>query len=407
MTDIDNGVEVVSALTDEYAYHYPQAELKFDKSFVDRYTGIEISNDTIVNTLESLGFEVKLEGDSFDVTVPSWRATKDVTIKADIIEEITRIYGYDNFDVHTAEAPLYPVKPNIEKTDEDKIKDLLVKRYSLHELHSYVWAYYDEYKALGIEVEDNIKLVNATNANIETIRRSIIPTQLCQVKYNTGYATDFGVFEIGRVADGVDPETNLVREHKKLAITLFSKTKSVEKLYMELRDMIAVIADDIKHETIALKEKTAEHSYQHPINLNAIYCGDREIGEIGIAHPVVSKKIDKKAAVVFAEIDVRAFSEIKNNSITYTEPSKYPEMEVDLTFVANVFAPIGVAIAAAKSPIVKNVKVVDIYKDETGKAITVRITFSDNTKTLTREEVAAVVDDVTEKLESKGISLKK
>lgn len=407
MTDIDSGVKVVSSLTDEYVYHYPQIDLRFDKKFVDRYTGIEISNDTIVKTLESLGFGAALDGDSFDVTVPSWRATKDVTMKADIIEEITRIYGYDNFDIHTAEAPLYPVRPDIEKTDEDKIKDLLVKRYSLHELHSYVWAYYDEYRALGIEVEDNIKLANATNANIETIRRSIIPTQLCQVNYNTAYAPDFGVFEVGRTADGVDPETNLVREHKKLAVTLFSKTKSVEKLYMELRDMLAVMADDIKHSAVTLKEKTASHSYQHPVNLNAIYIGDKEIGEIGIVHPVVSKKIDKKAAIVFAEIDVKDFSEITNNSISYEEPSRYPEMEVDLTFVANMFAPIGIAIKASQSPIVKDVRVVDIYKDENGKAITVRITFSDNSRTLTREEVAAVIDPITAKLEEKGISLKK
>ena len=103
------------------------------------------------------------DGDKFTVEVPSWRATKDVTIKADIVEEITRIYGYDNFDIHTASAPLYPVRAKVEKTIEDRIKDILVHRYSLHELHSYVWQYYDEYKALGMEIEENIKLVEASN----------------------------------------------------------------------------------------------------------------------------------------------------------------------------------------------------------------------------------------------------
>ena len=218
LTDIDDGVKVVSSLTDEYAFRYDTVNLDFNKAFVDRYTGIEISNDTIVKTLESLGFGVSLQGDDFSVTVPSWRATKDVTMKADVIEEITRIYGYDNFEIHTASAPIAPVRPDLQKSVEDKVKDILVKRYSLHELHSYVWQYYDEYKALGIEIEDNIKLIGAVNPNIETIRRSIVPTQLCQVKYNTGYATDFGVFEIGRVIDGVD-ENNLCVENKKLAIT--------------------------------------------------------------------------------------------------------------------------------------------------------------------------------------------
>lgn len=161
--------------------------------------------------------------------------------------------------------------PAVEKTDEDKIKDILVNHFNLHELHSYVWAYYDEYKALGIEVEDNIKLVNATNPNIETIRNSVIPTQLCQVKYNTSYSTDFGVFEIGRVANGLKDD-GLVDEHKMLAVTLFSKTKSVEKLYFELRDMLATLADNIKHKSIDFEPAKQMHSYEHPRNLNTVIC---------------------------------------------------------------------------------------------------------------------------------------
>ena len=406
MTDVDSGAQVVSALTDEYAYHYDTVKLDFDKSFVDRYTGIAIDNDTIVNTLSSLGFGVELKGDEFSVVVPSWRATKDVTIKADIIEEITRIYGYDNFDIHTANAPLYPVRADVEKTDEDKIKDILVKRFSLHELHSYVWAYYDEYKALGIEIEDNIKLVNATNPNIETIRRSIIPTQLCQVKANTSYSPDFGVFEIGRVVNGVNDD-NLCDEHKMLAITLFSKTKSVEKLYFELRDMLAVITDDIKHRSLSYKAVNAEHSYEHPRNLNAVICAGRELGKIGIVHPVISKRIDKKASMVFAEIDVREFAALSNESISYEEPSKFPSIEIDLSFVSDRFAPIAEAIELAKSALIKKVEVVDTYMDETSKSITTRITFAHPEKTLTREEVMGIVDGVIASLEEKGISLKK
>ncbi len=406
LTDIDNGVKVVSSLTDEYAYHYDKINLSFDKNFVDRYTGIEISNETIVNTLKALGFGVTLADDKFAVEVPSWRATKDVTMKADIIEEITRIYGYDNFDIHTAEAPLYPVRAAQEKTDEDKIKDILVKRFSLHELHSYIWAYYDEYRELGIEIEDNIKLVNATNPNIETIRNSIVPTQLCQVKYNTSYSPDFGVFEVGRTVNGIT-EDNLCDEKKKLAITLFSKTKSVEQLYLELRDMLAIVADDLKHEELTFATKDATHSYEHPRNLNAIFCGGKEIGRMGIVHPTVSKNIDKKAAIVFAEIDVKDFSEIKNASISYVEPSRYPEMEIDVSFVSETFAPIGQAIKDENCELIKSVSVTDTYADENGKSITVRMIFSHPERTLTKEEVMAVVDSIIAKLETKGIPMKK
>ena len=267
LTDIDSGVKVVSSLTDERAFTYDTITLDFTKAFINRYTGIEISNDTIVKTLKSLGFEVTLKDNDFTVTVPSWRATKDVTMKADIVEEITRIYGYDNFEVNTAKAPLAPVRPDETKTAIDRVKDILVKRFSLHELHSYVWAYYDEYKELGIEIEDNIKLVGAVNPNIETIRKSIIPTQLCQVKINTSYSPEFGVFEVGRVVNGLK-EDGLCKEETKLAVTLFSKKKGAEELYFKLRDMLAVITDDIKHKELSFKKIDATHSYQHLRNLN-------------------------------------------------------------------------------------------------------------------------------------------
>ncbi len=406
LKDIDSGAQVVSALTDEYAKKYDKVTLTFDKAFVNRYTGIEITNEAILKTLRSLGFTADLDDDKFTVGVPSWRATKDVTIKADIIEEITRIYGYDNFDVHTAAAPLYPVCEEPQKKDEERIKDILVKRFSMHELHSYVWAYYDEYKALGIEVEDNINLINATNPNIKTIRRSIIPTQLCQVKTNTAYSPEFSVFEVGRIVNGVNAD-NMCDEHKKLAITMFSKVKDTEELYFNLRDCLAVVMDDLKHESLSFEKMESTHSYQHPKNLNKIFCGGREIGEIGIVNSVVSKKIDKKASIVYAELDMEEISKIANASIKYVEPSKFPEIEIDISFVCDKFISIKDAIDRANCPLIKGVSVVDTYTDESGKSITVKILFSHPEKTLTKDEVMETVNSIIEDLESKGIILKK
>lgn len=406
LTDTDRGARVVSALTDDYAYRYPPVALDFDQAYVDRYTGISITPDTIVRTLESLGFGVTLTGDHFHVTVPSWRATKDVTIKADIIEEITRIYGYDNFAIHTALAPLYPVRAEEEKTTEDRVKDLLVQRFSLHEVHSYLWAYYDEYRELGMEVEPNVRLVNATNPNIETLRRSMIPTQLCQVRSNISYAPDFGIFEIGRVVDGVD-ENNLCREYKRLAITLYSRTKSLETLYFELRDLLAVLADDLRHKPLTFTPAEAAHAYEHPRNRNTVYCDGVELGTIGVAHPAVAARIDKKAAIVFAEMDVKALAGIADAGIHYVEPSRFPEIEVDLSFISDTFAPIGEAIRSTGCTLIRKVEVVDTYCDAAGKSITTRLTFANPERTLTREEVMAVADSIIDALAKQNILLKK
>ena len=404
----DNGVEVVSSLTDEYAFRYDTVKLDFDKNFVDRYTGINISNEKIVNTLESLGFDVSVSGDDFSVVVPSWRATKDVTIKADIIEEITRIYGYDNFDINTTRSPLSPVRADVVKRSEDRIKDILVKRFNLHEVHSYVWAYNDELKALNIPVEKNVKLANATNPNIETIRNSIIPTQLCQVKSNTSYSPDFGIFEVGRVVDGVD-ENNLCVEKKMLAITLFSKTRELQEVYFELRDILAVVTDDLKHKALTFRKTEPIHGYEHPVNLFEIVLDDNVIGRIGIAHPEVSKKIDKKAGIVFAEVDMKAFAEAEDKGIKYDEPSKFPPIDYDISLeIPNgVFYDSLAAVWANKGyEILKGTKIVDTYDTETVHSMTIRFCFSSAERTLSSAEVQAIMDEIIAGLAQIGVNLR-
>ena len=407
LQDIDPGAKVISKLTDEYRRGYECKTLVIDKNFVDRYTGIgdAITCEHIEKTLTALGFQVVTEGETFTVTVPSWRATKDVTLKADLIEEITRIYGYDNFNPETARSPLYPVRMGVEKSKEDRLKDLLVKRFSLHEVHSYLWAYYDEYKKLGMEVEDNVKILSATNPNLETLRRSIVPTQLCQVKYNVGYAPAFGIFEIGRVVNGLK-EDGLCDEHKKLTVTLYSKTEDLQTLYFRLRDMLAVCIDEISHRELTFQKLEANHSYQHPKNLNAVICDGITLGEMGIVHPGVSKKIDKKASIVYAELDMAAITALTDAGIHYEEASKYPGMEIDLTFRSGVYAPIKAAIENANCPLIQKVKVVDLYKGEDGAAISVRVFFGCKDRTLTREEVTAVTDGIIASLQTQGICLK-
>ena len=402
----DNGVEVVSALTDDYAYHYPQVTLSFDKAYVDKYTGIEISNDTIVSTLNRLGFTASCDEDNFTVDVPSWRATKDVTIKADIIEEITRIYGYDNFEIHTANAPLFPTRPEPVKKDEDNVKDILVKHFNLHELHSYVWNYVDELKELGIKNEGVIKLANASNPNIETIRKTMIPTQLCQVKSNLGFAPSFGIFEVGRVVTGMTDD-NLCIEEKHLGITLYQKGVNLRELYFRMKTILETLVDELKHKTVTFEKIEPEFDFEHPVNLNAVLVDGTCIGKIGMIHPSVMKKLDKRACVVFAEIDMDKFAAIENYSIHYVGPSKFPTIEIDLSFLTSRFAPIAKAIENAACELIKGVDVIDVYEADENSSIAVRLTFSDNTRTLTREEVTAVTDSIVADLEQDGISLKK
>ena len=405
LKQIDADVRVTSALTDQYPFHYPPVELTFTKAYVDRYTGIALTDEDITRPLKALGFGVQQQGDTFTVQVPSWRATKDVTIKADIIEEITRIYGYDNFAVHTTLSPLYPVRPAPEKTVEDKLKDLLVQRFRLHEIHTYVWQYADELKRLGLPVEENVRLKGAANPAIETLRRSLVQTQLCLLKGNTGFAEEYGMFEIGRAVTGLKAD-GLCDEHKRLAITLYSRVSDARTLYFRLRDLICALCGDIKHLQPAFDATQPAHAWEHPKNLYAISLNGTCLGSIGTLHPSVLAKVDKKAAVVFAELDVPAFAAVPAAAIDYRVPSRYPGMEQDLTVISDRYAPIAAAIEKVNSPLVTDVKVVSTFADRSGQSISVRLFFSHPDRTLTGEEVQQVMDAIISELAASGIKMK-
>ena len=407
--DIDPNVRVVSSLSDSYVHHYDTIELTFDKSYVDRYTGIAISDEQIIRTLTSLGFDVKHEGSSFDVTVPSWRATKDVTIKADIIEEITRIYGYDNFKITTTLSPLRPVRRSVNKTDEYYTKDLLVEKFKLHEIHSYIWADSKKFGDINIDVEDNVKLLNSINPDHVVLRNCMVPTLLTVVNENKSFGTEYGVFEIARVVDGLKAD-GTCNERKKLGIVLFSRDVLEKTLFFRLRDMISLLAANLRHKAVKFEHVEAFHNWQHPVNTAELSLDGEKLGFIATLHPLTAMKIDKKAAIVCAEIDMDTFATIEKAELDYVEPSKFPGIDIDLTILRDpdiTYKAIEEIIKENGGEYLNSVRVTDVY-DGVISSITLRLSFSSPERTLSMNEIQDVVfGKIVPELEKSEILLKK
>ena len=403
---IDPGVKITSEITDKYLYHYPTIHLDFNKSFVDRYAGISISDETIMKTLPTLGFSVQKKEDHYYVTVPSWRSTKDVTIKVDLIEEITRIYGYDNFEIKPASSVLRPVRCSLEKTEETMIKNLLVRRFNLHEVHSYIWENHQIYNELGLEIEPNVQLYDETSPEHAVIRNSMIPSLLEFIYLNRSYSPEFGIFEIGRVVEGFLPDGNC-NERKKLGLILFSRTKEPSDLFCQARNIIACMIDSLKYCRISFSKKDISHTWQHPSLTYSISCGDQLPGIIGILHPAVQKRIDKKSSILYAEIDISELSSIPGLGITYISPSKYPEIGIDFSFYSTSYSPIREVIENSGSPLLQNVKVIDIYNSgKSDQSISVRLSFGTHERTLLRSEIQIITDKIIDDLAARKIFLR-
>ena len=272
-----------------------------------------------------MGFGAQFDGREFQVEVPSWRATKDVTIKADIIEEITRIYGYDNFQIKTTRSALYPEKRSAGNKADNFTKDILVQRYHLHEVHSYIWFDQKKCKELGIALEENVKLLSPQSPDLETLRTNMGPTLLSFVNENKPFSPDFGLFEIGRVCEGVK-EDGLCNERKKLGIALYSRTHSEKELYMELLEIFTALGRDIKRADFTFKTANPGTAGSIPGTRFRSYKG-QELGWLCALHPAVAAKLDKKAPWSARSWIWTPLPPSRKRTLAYREPSRFPGID--------------------------------------------------------------------------------
>lgn len=405
LLEIDPGAKVSSQITDEYVKKYDEINLSFNKAYVDRYTGIDIPTAQILSTLNLLGFNAKLDGEEFSVTVPSWRATKDVTIKADVIEEITRIYGYDNFEITTTKSALVPVRETVMHRDSEWIKDILVQRYMMNEVHSYIWCDGNKYKKLGIDVEENVTILNISTPENGTIRNSMLPTLLTFAYENKQYAPAYGLFEIGRVVEGLT-EKGEANERQHLGITLFDKTCSEKELYFKAVEIVRYISGQLRHTEPKFTRIVPNHAWQHPKNTSEISVNGQKIGVLCTLHPSNLKKIDKNAAVVCIEIDMADFESSKATALKFNEPSRFPGVDYDLSLVTNgkKYDEIASSWANENIPELDSVKLVDTYELDGELSITLRFAFSSNERTLSMEEIQQHIDKIIANLTKIGVT---
>ncbi len=407
LLSIDPGAEVVSRFTDRYEYRYDTVKLDFDQAFIDRYTGIKIPGDQIIDTLTRLGFDTGRNGDCFTVTVPSWRATKDVTIKADVVEEITRIYGYDNFKIETTMSALRPVRPLQVKADEAAIKDALVKQFALHEVHTYIWCDAKKLSVLNIPLPENVRLLNGMNPDATILRNSMQQTLLPVLNENRYFAPDFGVFEIGRVVKGLK-ENGECNERRTLGIASISHTLFQRTAFSSFLDMIASMVWNLRRQKASFERIAPAYAWQHPANTASVIVGGRIIGYVAEVHPEVQETIDKRGLLITAELDLDTFAEIPETDLSYEEPSKFPGIDIDLSFTGDTdftFGDIEQAFNAKPNAALKKISLVDIYEAEI-KSITVRLHFVSPVKTLSKPEVQTYIDEVLAELSKNHIVLR-
>ena len=406
----DKDIKITSAFSDVYIQKYPHITIKLDKDYIDRSIGKVLPMENIVITLKNLEFGVKLDGDNLTVDVPSFRATKDVSQKADIIEEIARIYGYDNIEAKTNLWKVSPVAKDPVRELEYSAKELLASKYGMNEIHSYVWYNTELNQELGIKVEDNLKIVNGIVRLDNTLRREMAPTMLYAINKNLKYMPECRVFEIGRTFeyhfDGKE-----AKEYKVLGLAVASCKDTEKNLAYEVKSMIDSIVKINKNLDVEYKNvNDVKSNWMHPINTFEIDVDNKNLGYISVVHPKIKDAINSKASIVVAELRIDTLGEILKRDISYKEVSKYQTVNFDLSLIVDKdtkYSEIEKVIKDSNMKFLMEYSLVDIYENEEKlagkKTITIRFTIGSYTDTLTKEQIDTERETVLKALSSNNM----
>ena len=408
LKQIDKDIKVVSSVTDKYVKKYEKVEIEISKEYINRLIGINLEIEKMKDILTALGFGVEIKDEILKVEVPTFRATKDIGIKADLVEEIARIYGYDNIEPITTVAPLKIVKPEEAQVIDSKIKDVLSQKYAMSEVHSYVWYDKKANKELKIETEDNIKIINSLNADNNVLRHSMIPSLIQVVDKNIRQLGEVRAFEIGKIFDYPNKNENCI-ENKSLGIVIATKKKSEKELLEEAQEIIRNIFMINKNVyPTVINETNPKYSWINPINSGKILYDNNDIGYVSVLNLIIKNQIDKKMNAVIIEINLDEFMKIQKQDVKYEEISKYPLVNIDLSLIVDKkenYSTIEQYIKESKIDNMIKYQLVDIFEDEEKlkgqKSVTIKFTIGSYEHTLTNEEINACIENLITYFESR------
>lgn len=332
LKQIDAGVKVSSSFSDVYTHKYPTHIINTTAEFISRRGGVKLTAKEIANILTRLGFEVKVSGQGLEVVVPSWRGTKDVSIREDLVEEVFRMYGYDNIKSCTMSMPLRPVEQVETHQIEYAIKHALATVFNLNEVHSYVWNYSDFNKLVGMPQNSVVSVLDASKSGQSGLRVSLAPSLIKIAEENKNKFESIGIFEIGRTFDELD-SNNLVVEKKKLSVVLAEEKLDNKTLYFKLKQIVEYVAN-LVGTSVEFNLKT-QSGILHPTNACAIMAGGVYVGDMGILHPTIVAKVDRRKHFAVLELDINKLLAAPKQAHKIVPTSKYQPVCLDFNFVAN------------------------------------------------------------------------
>lgn len=401
------GGTVVTGTVEYDKTNNKEKEIEITFKNINDVLGTVIPNEEILNVFRKLGFSYKVNGETSKVTVPTRRL--DISIKEDLIEEVSRIYGVDNIE---GKLPIVPMRKGSYDKTQREIRNKMIA-LGLKETLTYVLINDKEVNGYTLDKFEPLKLLDPITEDRNTLRYSMIPSLYKVYEYNKAREQkDISIFEIGK---GFYKKGEVYGEDTKLCVLMSGKystglnnNKTVD--FYVIKGIAEEVLDYLGYSGRYSFMKQEMPKEMHPGQSAMINVNGSNIGMIGKIHPSVTKD-----DVYVLEINLDELFTKKVGKMKYKEFSKFPSINKDIALVVDkksVSKDIEKVIKSAGGSLLTNIEVFDVY---TGvgvgidkKSIAYSLTFSDMKKTLTDEEINGLMDKIIDAVSKKcGAELRK
>ena len=391
-----------------------RAEVDVTKAFLDTRLGKVLDDSEISDTLRRLGFDVEFKNGVFHTVAPTWRSTGDISMRDDVLGEIARLVGYENFEAKPLPVNFENAVHQIEMDLNRHLREHLAFRCGFNEIFTYPWIDEKYIKAAKIDMAKGVRLATPPAPELATLRQSLVPGALEAIVKNLRYYDEFKIFEVAEVFEKGEfhpsSEDETLPIHK-LMLTGAVVGKDAKSLFFDAKGVVESLPRYCHMDGYQFKQVEKPSWDDSEVYLNILNDDKEVVGSLGLVSvATLSDAGVKKASAAVFELDVKKLVPFTSRTNEFEHLPQFPLVEEDLSLLADEDVKWEDIYEAIKY-MAKEVSFIEEYRGsqipEGKKSIMIRIKLGNDDSTMTAKQIEKKTKNILNVLAKKtGVTLR-
>lgn len=409
--------KVVSTLLDVDRADRTPVIIPTSFDFIRQRLGVDLGNDVMADILTRLQFQVDSQGDALNVTAPSFRSTGDVSIPEDLVEEVGRVYGFDNIPPVAPMIPVQPVQASPLHQLQRQLRQTLSRDLAFYEVFNYGFVGDKLLENVGSSPANHLALANPLASDQNLLRTSLVPNMLKITAENLRYRKAFRFYELERVFSDQIQSENFDHDRFELCGLICRQNwkNNPPECFYTVKGAVEDLLDQLPlaGERSFRPAQGEIPAWCHPGRTADVLINDTKVGYVTQLHPQIAHNLDIKAGVGFFVLDVSSLLTLPKAEARFVKVQKYPTVPFDISLICSdrtLIADVQNLIRKTDDK-VRKVELFDVYTgDKIGagnKSLAFSVTFAAHDHTLQPDEIDQLQNGVISALEGAGHQVRK